>query len=121
MGKPTTVDGYIASKPLNVQQRLNELRACLRRADPSAEEVLKWGKPAFVNEGILCVYAGFTRHVSLHPTPSVLTALRSELDGFAVSENTIQFPVDQPLAEDLVLKIALRRVFEKNELGVGWK
>jgi uncharacterized protein YdhG (YjbR/CyaY superfamily) len=51
----------------------------------------------------------------------VLTALRSELDGFAVSENTIQFPVDQPLAEDLVLKIALRRVFEKNELGVGWK
>lgn len=64
---------------------------------------------------------GLTRHVSLHPTHSVLTALRSEPDGFTVSENTVQFPVNQPLAEDLALKIAQRRVFEKNELGLGWK
>lgn len=121
MGKPTTVDAYIVSKRIDVQQRLNELRACLRSVEPHAEEMLKWGKPAFVEDGILYVYAGFTQHISLHPTPSVIDALRSEFAGFVVSENTIQFPVDRPIPEELVLKIAKRRALEKTQLGVRWR
>ena len=119
--KPTNVAEYISSKSAEVQLRLNELRAVLRQADPCADEVLKWGKPAFINDGILYVYAGFTKHVSLHPTPSVINALRSELADFTVSENTIQFPVDRPIPKALISKIASLRVSEKTRLGVGWK
>jgi uncharacterized protein YdhG (YjbR/CyaY superfamily) len=51
--KPKTVEEYISSKPKEAQERLEELRRYLKLADPDADEELKWGKPAFVNNGIL--------------------------------------------------------------------
>jgi uncharacterized protein YdhG (YjbR/CyaY superfamily) len=119
--KPGTVEEYIASKPGEARKRLEEMRRYLRHADPGAEEVLKWGKPAFVNDGILYVYAAYKKHISLHPTPSVISALRKDLEAFELSENTIQFPLEKPLPGKLVEKIASLRVYEKNEKGIGWK
>ena len=121
MSKPNTVEEYIASKPGEARKRLEEMRRFLRHADPGAEEVLKWGKPAFVHDGILYVYAAYRNHISLHPTPSVISALRKELEAFEVSENTIQFPLEQPIPRELVGKIASLRVYEKNDKGIGWK
>ena len=56
--KPKTVDEYIASKPRETQVRLEELRSYLKLADPTAIEELKWGKPAFVRDGVLYVLVG---------------------------------------------------------------
>jgi uncharacterized protein YdhG (YjbR/CyaY superfamily) len=120
-GNPATVEEYIASKPREARKRLEEMRRYLRHADPGAEEELKWGKPAFVNNGILYVYAAFKKHISLHPTPSVISAMRKDLEVFEVSENTIQFPLEQPIPGKLVEKIASLRVCEKNDKGIGWK
>ena len=119
--KPTNVKEYISSKPGEVQEKLEELRAYLKIADPNASDELKWGKPAIVNNGILFVYAGFKKHISLHPTPSVVSAFHKELEIYKLSENTIQFPLDTPIPKDLVVEIAKLRVFEKNEKGIGWK
>ncbi|MBD3584131.1 DUF1801 domain-containing protein [Salinimonas sp. HHU 13199] len=119
--KPKTVEEYISSKPKKAQERLGELRRYLKLADPNADEELKWGKPAFVNNGILYVYAVFTKHISLHPTPSVIKALRKELESFKLSDNTIHFPLEDPIPKELVTKIANLRVFEKNNKGIGWK
>ena len=119
--KPETVDEYISAKPKEVQERLEEIRSYLKQADPTADEELKWGKPAFVNNGILYVYAASKKHISLHPTPSVINTLRTELEGFKISDNTIQFPLENPIPKELVIKIATFRVYEKNEKGVGWK
>lgn len=119
--KPKTIQEYIDSKPQNTQQRLEELRSYLKLADPEADEGLKWGKPAFINDGILFVYAAFKEHISLHPTPSVINAFRQELTAYKVSENTIQFCLNKPLPKELVLKMATLRVYEKNEKGIGWK
>lgn len=121
MGKPKTVEEYIAARPGEARRRLEEMRRYLRHADPGADEVLKWGKPALVNDGILYVYAAYKEHVSLHPTPSVISALRKDLAGFELSENTIRFPLDQPIPDALVKKIARLRVYEKKEKGIGWK
>ncbi|NVK55320.1 MAG: DUF1801 domain-containing protein [Alteromonadaceae bacterium] len=121
MDKPKTVEAYIASKSKEAQQRLEELRRCLRLADSNADEALKWGKPAFVNNGILYVYAAFNKHISLHPTPSVINAFRNELNAYRLSDNTIQFPIEKSIPKDLIIKMAELRVFEKNEKGVGWK
>ena len=119
--KPETVEAYISAKPKEVQERLEEIRSYLKQADPTADEELKWGKPAFVNNGILYVYAASKKHISLHPTPSVINTLRTELEGFKISDNTIQFPLENPIPKELVIKIATFRVYEKNEKGVGWK
>lgn len=119
--KPQTVEEYISSKPRAVQQRLQELRSCLLIADPNAQETLKWGKPALINDGILFVYAGFNKHISLHPTPSVIATYHHALQNYKLSQNTIQFPLDNPLPQALVIELAKWRVHEKNELGIGWK
>ena len=119
--KPKTVEEYISSRPEQLPERLEELRSCLRLADPNAHEELRWGKPAFVNEGILFVYAGFKKHISLHPTPSVIMAFRNDLETYKLSDNTIQFPLADPIPKELVVAIAKLRVFEKSEKGMGWK
>ena len=119
--KPNSVDGYIEAKPEQVRVRLNELRAYLRATYPNAQEVLKWGKPAFVDDGILCVYAGFKNHVSLHPTPFVISVLSDSLQNYQLSENTIQFPIDQTIPEALINQIALLRETQKTKLGMGSK
>ena len=119
--KPTKVQTYIDSKPLQVQQKLLELRSYLQLADPMAHDELKWGKPALVNDGIVFVYAGFKNHISLHPTPSVITAMRELLSGYVLSGNTIQFPLDKPLPKELIMHVASLRVHEKTVVGIGWK
>ena len=120
-GKAKTVQEYISAKPRQAQQRLCELRDYLKSADPTAIEELKWGKPAFVNNGILYVYAVAKKHISLHPTPSVIEHFREELESFKLSDNTIQFPLDNPIPREIVVKLATLRVHEKNAKGIGWK
>ena len=115
------VDAYILSKPPEARRRLTELRRLLREAAPDAIEVLKWGKPAFIRDGILFQYAAFKHHVSLHPTPSVIDTLRDELRSYEISENTIRFSLANPIPKELVLQIVRLRLFQKTEQGLGWK
>lgn len=119
--RPKTVTAYISCQSQEAQNRLEELRGYLRLADPDANEELKWGKPAFVNDGILYIYAAFKTHISLHPTPSVVNAFRKDLENYRVSDNTIRFPLEAAIPEELVLKIARWRIYEKKEKGIGWK
>jgi uncharacterized protein YdhG (YjbR/CyaY superfamily) len=119
--KPKTVQDYIFSKPKEAQERLSELRSYLIEAAPHASEELKWGKPALVKNGILYVYAATKNHISLHPTPSVISHLHDELGPLVASENTIHFPLDKPIPKALVIKIANLRVFENEKMGIKWK
>ena len=119
--KPRTVQEYFYSKPQMAQERLNELRDYLKEAVPGASDELKWGKPALVNDGILFVYAAAKTHVSLHPTPSVISHLRDKLGSMASSENTIQFSLIEPIPKALISEIAKLRVYEKEDLGIKWK
>ena len=119
--KVDSVEGYILSKPPKARQRLSELRRLLRRAAPEASEALKWGKPAFIEDGILFQYAALKNHISLHPTPSVIDALRDQLQSYEISQNTIRFSQDHPIPEELVLQVAFLRLSQKIEQGRGWK
>jgi uncharacterized protein YdhG (YjbR/CyaY superfamily) len=51
--KPKTVTDYINSAPKEAQEKLRQMRACLRKTAPKAEESLKWGMPAFSHKRIL--------------------------------------------------------------------
>ena len=119
--KPESIEDYIASKPPNAQQRLRELQSYLKATAPKAQDLLKWGKPALLDDGILFVYAAAKNHISLHPTPSVVAQMQDQLGSIEYSENTIKFPISEPLPKGLVTTIAELRVFEKNSLGVKWR
>lgn len=117
--KPTTISEYIASFPDGVQEQLNQMLECLRKAAPGATEGLKWGQPALSYEWILFQFAAFKNHISLYPTPSVIKALESELVDYETSSSTIQFPLDKPLPVSLINKVASYRV-EEAKNGVKW-
>ena len=51
--KPTTIDEYIADFPKDVQERLQKVRAAIRKAAPNAEETIKYRMPTFMLEGNL--------------------------------------------------------------------
>jgi uncharacterized protein YdhG (YjbR/CyaY superfamily) len=116
-GAPETVDDYIAGTPEPARTMLNRMRATIRAAVPAdAVETISYRIPAFKRKRVLVWYAAFAAHCSLFPTASVVEAFKSELEGFATSKGTIQFPLNKPLPTLLVKKLVRARV-EQVERG----
>lgn len=97
------------------------MRACIRKAAPSANEGLKWGMPAFSYKRILVTFAAHHHHIGFYPTPSAVSAFAKDLTKFATAEGSIQFPLDKPLPLPLIRKITAFRVRESLEQDKKWK
>lgn len=112
MAKPASVDDYIASQPESVRPVLETVRRVLRRALPEAQEIISYQIPAYrLPGGTALFFAGWKRHWSLYPAgQDLVAAFREELAPYKVNEKgTIQFPLDRPVPEDLVARIAAFR------------
>ena len=68
--RPKTINEYIQAAPKETRAKLRQMRACIRAAAPGAQEILKWGMPAFSYKRILVTFAGFKHHIGFYPTPS---------------------------------------------------
>jgi uncharacterized protein YdhG (YjbR/CyaY superfamily) len=119
--RPKTIDEYIQAAPEEAQEKLREMRACIRAAAPGAKEGLKWGMPAFSYRRILVTFAGFKNHIGFYPTPSAVTAFAKELSEFSTAKGSIQFPLEEPLPLSLVRKITAFRVKESVEQDKKWR
>jgi uncharacterized protein YdhG (YjbR/CyaY superfamily) len=118
--KPSTVVEYIDSAPKEAQEKLNEIRAILKKAAPHASETLKWGSPVFEDKRILFSYSAFKSHLSFMPTQSSLAPFKDEIASYKTGKDTIQFPYDKPLPAKLILKIAAFRVKDVRENDALW-
>ncbi len=108
---PGDVDEYLASVPEPARSTLEAIRAAIRSAaPPEAVETISYRIPAFKYKGILMWYAALADHCSLFPTASIVEAFKRELEDFATSKGTIQFPTDKPLPAALVKRIVEARV-----------
>ena len=121
MAKPKTITEYINAAPKEAQDKLREMRACIRKAAPGAKEGLKWGMPAFSGRRILVTFAGFKHHIGFYPTPSAVEAFKTKLKKFKMAKGSIQFPLEKPLPLALIRKITLFRVRESEEEDAKWK
>jgi uncharacterized protein YdhG (YjbR/CyaY superfamily) len=119
--KPKTVTEYINAASEEAQKKLREMRACLRKTAPKAEESLKWGMPAFSNKRILFTYAGFKHHVGFYPTPGAIEALKKDLTNYKTAKGSIQFPLNKPLPLPLIRKIAAFRIKEEKDKDAKWR
>lgn len=119
--KPESVDDYIAREPADIQKKLREVRAAIRKAAPGAQESLKWGLPAFSSKRILVMFGAFKNHIGFYPTPSAIKAFAKELAKFKTAAGSVQFPFDRPLPLTLIQKITAFRVRESNESDTKWK
>ena len=108
-----TIDAYIASYPLPVQEMLQRLRMVIHEEAPGAEEAIAYGIPTFRLKGKNLVHFGaFRTHIGFYPTPTGLEAFQADLAPYKQSKGTVQFPLGQPLPLDLVRKIVAHRVHE---------
>jgi len=107
---PTTIAAYIESAPPEGRAHLRRLYAILKSVAPEADEVIKWGTPFFVEPRFLFAFSAHKAHLNFAPMEAGLEPFRGELKKHKTTKGTLQIPYDKPLPEDLVRKIAERRV-----------
>ena len=109
----TTVDGYIASFPEDVQVKLQLIRQTIQEVASEATEAIKYQMPTFVLYGNLIYFAAWKKHISLYPVTAAMEAALPELAQYKTSgKGTIQFPLRQPLPVALIREIVAFRVRE---------
>jgi uncharacterized protein YdhG (YjbR/CyaY superfamily) len=119
--RPQTIDDYIDVAPESAQRKLHEIRACVRKAAPGAEETLKYGMPAFCYQRILVIFGGFKHHIGFYPTGAAMKPFAKELAKFKTARGSIQFPLDQPLPLALIRRITAQRVRHSIEKDGKWR
>jgi uncharacterized protein YdhG (YjbR/CyaY superfamily) len=108
--KPKDVDAYIAAAPKEVQGKLKELRAVIRKTAPAAEERLSYGMPYYACNGRLAYFSIWKSHIGLYvPTP-VLEEHKSQLGAYETTSATVRFPLDKKLPVALIQKLVRARM-----------
>ncbi len=110
--KPKNIDEYIAACPPEMQGRLRELRATIRKAAPDAEETISYQMPTFKLNGNLVYFAVFKNHIGFYPIPTGIEAFKKELSVYKQGKGSVQFPNDEPLPLKLVTRIVKFRAKE---------
>jgi len=111
---PDDIDKYISNFPDNVQLILQELRATIQKAAPTAKETISYQMPTFTLHGNLVHFAAYKNHIGFYPAPSGIESFKDELKPYKTSKGAIQFPIDKPLPLNLISKIVTNRVEENS-------
>lgn len=112
-----TVEEYHSTFPPEVVERLDTIRAIIKKTAPDAEEVISYQIPAYKYLGFLIYYSAYKAHISLsYPfSPAFLATFKKELANYKVSKSAIQFPHDKPLPTELIKKMVQFRLKENKE------
>jgi uncharacterized protein YdhG (YjbR/CyaY superfamily) len=108
---PKSVDEYIAAQSEAVRQKLEQVRAAIRRAVPEAVEGIGYRMPGYKLHGKPMLYfAGFKEHYSLFAASrTFFAALEDELRGYDLRKGTVHFPLTKPVPVKLISRIAKLR------------
>ena len=103
-----SVDEYIAAQPQNAQVALRRVRSIIRKAVPTAVEVISYQMPTFkVAEGAFLCLGGWKEHYSLYPASDALVAAcKGALRAYRASRGTLRFPLSEPVPAKLIERIA---------------
>lgn len=107
---PRNIDEYIACFPPEIQEKLEKIRATIRKAAPKAEEAISYMIPTFKLHGNLVHFAAFKHHIGFYPGAAGIESFKEELSAYEISKGTVRFPLDQRIPFTLVSKIVKFRV-----------
>jgi uncharacterized protein YdhG (YjbR/CyaY superfamily) len=112
----STVDEYIAQAEPSLQKRLQQMRACIKKAAPKAEENISYQMPAYkLYDKPLVYFAGFEKHIGFYATPTGHEAFVKELSVYKQGKGSVQFPNIEKLPLKLIEKIVKFRAKENEE------
>lgn len=107
-----TIDEYQTTFPVEIQERMQQIRKIVHETVPGVEEVISYQIPAFkIGKFFLIYYSAYSNHISLSSpwSDALLKEFSDDLKGYKVSKLAIQLPNDQPLPTDLIRRIVLFR------------
>ncbi len=109
---PESVDSYISTFDPDTQAKLQMMRQCIRKAAPNAEEIISYRMPAYRYYGVLVYFAGYKNHIGFYPTGSAIKTFKRELSVYKGAKGSVQFPLNQPIPKELVIRIVKFRLKE---------
>ena len=102
----TSIDEYIAACPEETHERLQAIRAEIKRIAPKVQEKISYQIAAFeLNGRNLIALAGWKKHVSLYPIPAGDEAFEEAVSKYVSGRGTLKFPLDEPLPIKLIGKV----------------
>lgn len=93
------------------------MRKIIRKAVPTAEEVISYNIPTYKLNGRPVIYfAGWKQHYSLYPVNDrVKSTFADELAPYSLSKGTVRFPLSEPVPTKLIEGIAKFRANEVDQ------
>jgi uncharacterized protein YdhG (YjbR/CyaY superfamily) len=116
---PGSIDEYIAGFSPDVQKKLKQVRAAIRKAAPGVTETIRYGIPTFFLNENLVHFAAFRSHVGFYPTPSGIRKFKAALIFYKSAKGSVRFPVDKPMPLKLIRDITAFRVREVRTRSPG--
>lgn len=112
------VTAYIKKQQPFAQPILKYLREVVHEAVPECEETLKWSAPAYMHHGIVCITAGFKKHIAvvLWKGPLILDTKGKRADEAWGDYGRVASIEDLP-SRSMLIKY-LRKAAKLNEDGV---
>jgi uncharacterized protein YdhG (YjbR/CyaY superfamily) len=109
------IETYIQQFPENVQEILRNIRKLIKDNAPGAEELIAYGMPGYkANKKPLVYFAAFKKHIGFYATPSGHIEFKDELSKYKQGKGSVQFPLDQPIPYNLIVRIVKFRVIENS-------
>lgn len=100
------VDGYIATFPSDVRERLATVRRLIHAVIPDAGETISYQIPTITVGGQPVMYfAGWKRHLALYPVPTFDELLEADVAPLRSATDTVQFQHRVPLPESVITAI----------------
>lgn len=107
------ISEYIKAFPKDVQIKLRDIRAVMKKVAPDGEEAIRYGMPTLRIGGKNALhYAAYAKHVGFYPTPSGIKKFQKEIGKYVSSKGAVQFPLDKPVPMSLITKISKFRIGE---------
>lgn len=118
--KINSVEEYFNSQPEKVKNALLSIKQCILTVVPEAKELFNYNIPAYaLIEGgkreQQIMIAGYKNHVGLYPHPTTIEKFEEELKDYKKGKGSVQFLLDKPIPNDLIIKMVEYRLSLINE------
>lgn len=111
------ITAHLKKLPLEQRKILSDLRDHIASRLPTAEQVIKYGIPTFLMEGVPVIgFDGYKNHNSIFPySGSFNSRLKKDLEKYVQTKGSIHFESGKSIPKPLVNKILAEKIQQIND------
>jgi uncharacterized protein YdhG (YjbR/CyaY superfamily) len=99
------VDTYILSAPIELQDKLTQLRQLIHFHLPNIIETDAYKMPTFKRKKNIIHFAFYKTHIGIYPGPIGISYLSSVETGLLLSKGTWKLEIDKPIPVKIVVNL----------------